>query len=396
VRADDPLWSSWQPWSFKSVLTVLGNRTHLVEVNFRGTWNEPSHPPLIEEGLFDATEAILCEPGEDVSKRATNSSEYLVTGLVVRGSSRSRFTGTAATGRNATYRYYTCGGRQRYGTKTCSADRLPAEALDDAVVHSLLAVYDHVELFSAPVERAAQHRAQLGHDRHEGELRDLDAELAKVDAGSTATSEPSRPWSCLKHCARAGDRPASPARVTGREMKHTDLTAPTPEELTALREEVTEAVAQGSAGLVKALPQALIHEIQVDCGVPPTRPSVSQWVGTTAGRCGSRTVPTGGLWVSSQEPIYPGRRVGASATAAEHPHPTRTEQAIVSDSDRRGEQLSGIELFGDRPVIGVSPRDVLFDGLDGALFSLLDHPPRETQRERGDRHEVALEGSTVI
>jgi hypothetical protein len=56
----------------------------------------------------------------------------------------------------------------------------------------------------------------------------------------------------------------------------------------------------------------------------------------------------------------------------------------------------GIELFGDRPVIGVSPRDVLFDGLDGALFSLLDHPPRETQRERGDRHEVALEGSTVI
>jgi len=253
------------------VLTVLRNRTYLGQVHFRGTWSESSHPPLVEESLFDATQTILCERGEDTSKRATNSSEYLLTGLVVCGTCGSRFTGTAATGRNATYRYYTCGGRQRYGTKTCSADRLPAEALDDAVVHSLLAAYDRVDLFTTAVEEA-QRRAALGHDRHQGELRALDAELAKVDAG-------------IDRYLRAFETGAMPETICGErvkalgaqstalrarreqladEMKDADLTAPTPEELSVLRERVTEAVAQGSSGPVKALLQALILEIRVD------------------------------------------------------------------------------------------------------------------------------------
>jgi site-specific DNA recombinase len=103
---------SGRPWQFKSILTVLRNRTYLGQVNFRGSWSNGQHPPLVEQGLFDAAQAILVERGEDVSKRASNSSDYLLTGLVVCGGCGSRFTGTRATGRNATYRYYTCGGRQ--------------------------------------------------------------------------------------------------------------------------------------------------------------------------------------------------------------------------------------------------------------------------------------------
>ncbi|MHB8437475.1 MAG: hypothetical protein ACYDC0_16705 [Acidimicrobiales bacterium] len=48
------------------------------------------------------------------------------------------------------------------------------------------------------------------------------------------------------------------------EMEDAGLTAPTPEELTVLRERVAEAVAEGSPGPVKALLQALVHEIRVD------------------------------------------------------------------------------------------------------------------------------------
>ena len=261
-------------WSYKSVLRLLRNRTYLGQVHFRGTWSESSHPPLVEQGLFDATQAILLERGVDVSKRATNSSEYLLTGLVVCGACGacgSRFTGTAATGRNATYRYYTCGGRQRYGTKTCSADRLPAEALDDAVVHSLLAAYDRVELFADAVEEA-QRRAALGHDRHQGELRALDAELAKVDAGIDrylrAFETGAMPESICGERIKALGAQSTALRARREqladEMEDADLTAPTPEELAALRERVTEAVAEGSAGPVKALLQALIHEIRVD------------------------------------------------------------------------------------------------------------------------------------
>jgi site-specific DNA recombinase len=105
-----------------------------------------------------------------------------LTGLVVCGGCGCHFTGTRATGRNATYRYHTCGGRQRNGTKNCSADRLPAGALDDAVVRSLLSAYEDTDLFADAVAEA-QGRALLGQRRHEGELRALDAELANVDAG---------------------------------------------------------------------------------------------------------------------------------------------------------------------------------------------------------------------
>lgn len=65
-------------------------------------------------------------------------------GLAAVGSGRLRccgrhFCGTRAAGRNATYRYYTCGGRQRYGRATCD---LPADAVDAAVIAQLLAVFE--------------------------------------------------------------------------------------------------------------------------------------------------------------------------------------------------------------------------------------------------------------
>ena len=101
----------------KAVLTVLRNRTYLGEVHFRGTWSEASHPPLVEEGL-------RCRPGHRSRSGVRMSpearfelSDYLLTGLVVCAGCGRHFSGTRATGRNATYRYYTCGGRQRYGRR---------------------------------------------------------------------------------------------------------------------------------------------------------------------------------------------------------------------------------------------------------------------------------------
>jgi site-specific DNA recombinase len=37
---------SGRPWQFKSILTVLRNRTYLGQVNFRGVWTDGDHPPL--------------------------------------------------------------------------------------------------------------------------------------------------------------------------------------------------------------------------------------------------------------------------------------------------------------------------------------------------------------
>jgi len=242
-----------KPWTYKAILTILKNRTYLGEVHFRGTWSKGTHAPLVETSLFDAAQAILSERGEDVSKRAANSSDYLLTGLVVCGGCGCHFTGTRATGRNATYRCYTCGGRQRNGTKNCSADRLPAGALDDAVAE-------------------AHGRAQLGHARHEGELAALDAELAKVDAGidrylrafETGAMPEAICGARVKALGSQSTALRARREVLSDEMDEADLTAPSPEELSALRDRVAEALASGDPAPVKTLLQALIHEIRVD------------------------------------------------------------------------------------------------------------------------------------
>jgi site-specific DNA recombinase len=262
---------SGRPWQFKSSLTVLRNRIYLGHVNFRGTWSESDHRPLVERSLFDAAQAILVERGEDVAKRATNSSDYLLTGLVVCATCGSRFTGTRATGRNATYRYYTCGARQRYGTKSCAADRLPAEALDDAVVRSLLSAYEDTDLFSKAISEA-QERADLDESRHDGERAALQSELDKVERG-------------IDRYLRAFESGTMPEEICGERVKDlgtratalcarcleldsgttaNEFVAPTSVELTELCQRVEEAVAGGSSALVKSLLQALIHEIRVD------------------------------------------------------------------------------------------------------------------------------------
>ena len=167
---------------------MLRNRTYLGQVHFRGTWSEASHPPLQRLGL-----------------------PHLLTGLVVCGGCGRHFTGTRATGRNSTYRYYTCGGRQRYGSKTCDADRLPTDALDNAVVRSLLAAYEDTDLFTTAVAEA-QGRAQLGRAATKVSCPPSMPNWPRSRQQSTATSGPSRP----EPCPRASAASESKNWVTGR------------------------------------------------------------------------------------------------------------------------------------------------------------------------------------
>lgn len=95
-------------WSYKSVLSLLRNRVYLGQVQFRDTWSNASHDALVDEELFGCAQEILAERGQDLSKRAANSSDYLFTGLILCSNCGHHFTGTRATDRNSTYRYYTC------------------------------------------------------------------------------------------------------------------------------------------------------------------------------------------------------------------------------------------------------------------------------------------------
>lgn len=108
---------------------------------------------------------ILTERGEDHSRRASNASDYLLSGLVTCARCGHHFTGTVAHGRSSSYRYYTCFSRQRYGTKACDADRLPADALDAAVLDALLKTYGRTDLFDRAVKAAGPRQGRAGPPR---------------------------------------------------------------------------------------------------------------------------------------------------------------------------------------------------------------------------------------
>lgn len=210
-------------WSHMAVLRVLHNRVYVGEVFVRDNWHIAPHPPLVGVDLFEQAQRLLLERGEDYSRRAGNASDYLLSGLVRCARCGNKYTGTVAHGRSTSYRYYTCGSRQRKGAHGCDADRLPADALDDAVLQALLATYRRRDLFDKAVA-AVTANADDGRDLRAAELAAVEARIDKASLvldkyqgrlrgrhHSRSRVRPTR--------ARAGpgtDRPARPTRRVGR------------------------------------------------------------------------------------------------------------------------------------------------------------------------------------
>ena len=267
------------------------------------SWHPSTHLPLVDGAVFDAAQALLKERGEDHGKRASNGSDYLLTGLVVCAGCGRHFCGTRATGRNATYRYYTCGGRQRYGRATCDAERLPADALDAAVVDQLLVVFADSALFTRAAQRAAQRAGSRTRQRQE-ERATLVTELAKTDGAIDrylrAFEVGTLPEAACGARVKALSEQAA-ALARRREELDDDSDAapipPTPAELAEVGSRVREAIATGSPAVVKELLSVLVHEIRVE-GRHVIRPVFRVPHGTgdqNVVRALSRSVGAGGL-----------------------------------------------------------------------------------------------------
>ena len=263
---------SGRPFSFKAVLTILRNRVYLGEVGWRGEWFPGEHEQLVDSTIFEKAQALLTERGEEPAKRASHASDYLLTGLVV-CSCGARFTGTADTGRHRSYRYYTCGSRQRYGATTCAAPRLSADVLDEAVVHGLLEVLSDSLLIEEAVRRARERSAST-EQLTASELGSVEAELKEVDSAidrylSSFERGALSEEVCGPRVRSLSDR-ARALRERREELatqqEEASITAPAPDELAGLRAEIEAAMAAGSPAQVKALLHALVHEVRVEDG----------------------------------------------------------------------------------------------------------------------------------
>jgi site-specific DNA recombinase len=131
-----------KPWSQHTVEHILTNRVYVGEKRFRDIVIPNAHPPITTTDQFDLAQRILGERSADISQRASNPSDFTLTGKIRCPQCGRGYVGTAAHGRYSRYRYYVCWSRVRYGTKAgCDIHRYNANELEAAIGQALLDFY---------------------------------------------------------------------------------------------------------------------------------------------------------------------------------------------------------------------------------------------------------------
>ena len=257
-----------KPFSTHTVLSILRNRSYLGEIPFRGQHHKAPHPPLVDLQLFERAQQILAERGEDASLRRSNGSDYLLTGLIVCARCGKRYVGAAAHGNGGRYPYYVCHSRQRYGTKGCDNDRLPAEELETAIMRQLLATLEQEPIVRQAISDAFA-KLEKARPKYKQELKRIDAELRKVnetlDRYFHAFEHGTMPeQACAPRIA------ALTQQLAGLDARRAELAQPdddpeplSDDDLAALTTHVRNIVANGDPAQQKALLQAIVAEIKV-------------------------------------------------------------------------------------------------------------------------------------
>ena len=282
------------PFAAPAVLQVLSNPLYAGKITFRGEVYEGLHDPLIGNDASEAAARILSERGESQALKRGHASDYLLSGVVRCGRCERAFIGTSAKGRSRLYHYYTCSTRYRYGTSRCDADRLPREALEEAVIEQMAEVYQDSSLVADAlaedkaaerhiVAEAARRIATLRQELA-GARRALDRYFAAFEDGSLAASD------CQHRIRTLNERLdaliAEEQRLEA-ELRDRRSEAPTADEIAQWAAALPELLTVGSAQQRKALVRKLVKEIRVmgrdeivpTYRIPPLVRAPQGWVG---------------------------------------------------------------------------------------------------------------------
>jgi site-specific DNA recombinase len=208
--------------------------------------------------------------GEDHTRRASNASDYHLTGRIRCPQCGKALIGTAAHGRTKTYRYYTCFSRARYGTTTCDAHRINADALDEAIFDALTGFYRHHHdlIEQAVAEATAWHTA--GIDDRRAELTTVEKELTRastaIDRYLQAFEDGDLDPTTVKH--RMKTLSDKITQLTDRRDELTDLlseapTVPPAIVLDELTDHIADIIRTGSPAQRKSLIEALVAEVKI-------------------------------------------------------------------------------------------------------------------------------------
>ena len=123
-----------KPFEKQQVIRVLRNEIYLGRIKWGDASRDDCHEPIISHDQFDRVQALLRHTTRKrENHRYARGRGYILRGLVRCGCS-AMMTPKGAGGRNATYSYYECTRQIHGGRSACGAARIPAEALEKAVI----------------------------------------------------------------------------------------------------------------------------------------------------------------------------------------------------------------------------------------------------------------------
>ena len=257
-------------WSAHQVLRVLSNRIYLGELSFRGITCSGCHPPIIDQATFDEAQRILAARGEDHAKRAAGGSDYLLTGLIHCPTCGSAMLGTRAHGKTRIYRYYSCYRRTRYDTTACGAQRIDADAIEDAVIGALAGFYRHQPHLIADAVTKAHEQHAADHDSRRDELTVTDCELARTGAAierylAAFENGTLDPEDLADRLARLKGRSRQLAARRDELASQVDAepAMPPPATLREVAGHIDQIIAAGSHSQRKALVEALVAQVKI-------------------------------------------------------------------------------------------------------------------------------------
>jgi site-specific DNA recombinase len=259
-----------QPFARPIVLSVLNNPIYAGKVTFRGTAHPGLHKALVDRNTFEAAARILAERGESQALRRGHPTEYLLSGVIRCGRCRRAYVGTSARGRKELYHYYVCSTRYRYGSEFCPGDRLPKDALEDAVMEQMEEVYRDSSLIEeaitsnaaderAPAEEAAGRLAGVRQELA-GAKRSLDRYFAAFEEGSLSPADCQERIAKLK--ARIDALMAEEASLT-QQVSEGVSEAPSAVDVAEWARDLGTLLRAGTAQQRKALFRLLVRELRV-------------------------------------------------------------------------------------------------------------------------------------
>jgi site-specific DNA recombinase len=170
----------------QKVTGILRNPVYIGQIRWGDAVHDGNHPPIISSEQFERVQVKLGE----VARRRTGlkakpkGRHYLLTG-VIRCSCGAHMVGYSTSGRNRTHFYYACT-RQNHegGQYSCSAPRIPAEAIEVAIIGRIREISRSVEARERIVDQAL---SQLDNEseklRHEEDLLRRQQQKTKADIG---------------------------------------------------------------------------------------------------------------------------------------------------------------------------------------------------------------------